>query len=177
MRSVGQTEVSCSGRQSCQRGRVLCRTPARSTDLSDSSSGTAVSRSPPHGFVLHHAKVTKVQKGHADPLIFGPTDVANENWARQSTCWTGTSHSPFSHVRNCSINASVTPAVAFVPNSLRVSPILPCHKSNCHQLVGAEVYDTAPDPATELLTRSHDIMYLLTCKLPASRSATVPAVP
>ena len=47
---------------------------------------------------------------------------------------------------------------------------------SCHQPVGAEVFDTAPDPTTELPARSHDIMYLLTCKLPASRSATVPSV-
>ena len=76
-----------------------------------------------------------------------------------------------------SINATATPAVAFEPNSLWVSPILPCHKSKCHQPVGAEVFDTTPDPATELPTCSHDIMYLLTCKPAASRSATVPAVP
>ena len=50
-------------------------------------------------------------------------------------------------------------------------------KSKCHQPVGAEVFDTAPDPTTELPTGSHDTMYLLTCKLPASRSATVPSVP
>ena len=42
-----------------------------------------------------------------------------------------------------SFNAAATPAAAFDPNSLWVSPILPCHKSNSHQLVGAEVYDTA----------------------------------
>ena len=76
-----------------------------------------------------------------------------------------------------SINAAATPAVAFDPNSLWVSPILPCHKSKCHLLVGAEVFDTAPDPTTELPADSHDTMYLLTCRLPASRSATVPAVP
>ena len=59
--------------------------------------------------------------------------------------------------KNRSINTAVTPAVAFDPNSLWVSPILPCHKSNCHQLVGAEVFDTAPDPTTELPACSHDI--------------------
>ena len=49
---------------------------------------------------------------------------------------------------NPSINTTVTSAVAFDPNSLWVSPILPCHKSNCHQLVGAGVYDTAVWPLT-----------------------------
>ena len=48
---------------------------------------------------------------------------------------------------NRSINASVTPGVAFSTNSRCVSPILPCHQSKCHQPVGAEVFDTAPDPA------------------------------
>ena len=73
-----------------------------------------------------------------------------------------------------SINASVAPGVAFSTNSRCVSPILPCHKSKCHQLVGAEVFDTAPDPAAELSTCSHVIMYLLTCKLAVSRLATAP---
>jgi hypothetical protein len=38
--------------------------------------------------------------------------------------------------------------------------------------VGAEVFDTTPDPATELPACSHDIMCLLTCKLAVSRFAT-----
>jgi hypothetical protein len=56
--------------------------------------------------------------------------------------------------KNRSINASVTPGVAFDPSSPWVSPILPSHKSNCHQLVGTAVFDTAPDPAA-VLPRVH----------------------
>ena len=43
--------------------------------------------------------------------------------------------------------------------------------------MGAEVFDTAPDPTAELVTRSHDINGLLTCKPVVSRLATVPSVP
>jgi len=40
-------------------------------------------------------------------------------------------------------------------------------------VVGAEVYDTIPDPATELPGCSHGIRYLLTCKHAVGRFATV----
>ena len=43
--------------------------------------------------------------------------------------------------QNRSINTTATPAAAFDPNSLWVSPKLPCHQSKSHQLVGAEVYE------------------------------------
>ena len=38
--------------------------------------------------------------------------------------------------------------------------------------LGGEVYDTTPDPATELPACSHDIRYLLTCKHAVGRFAT-----
>ena len=40
-----------------------------------------------------------------------------------------------------SFYAEATPAAVFDPNSLWVSPKLPCHQSNSHQVVGAEVYE------------------------------------
>ena len=42
--------------------------------------------------------------------------------------------------------------------------------------MGAEVFDTTPDPTTELPADSHDTMYLLTCRLPASQQSGLPEV-
>ena len=78
---------------------------------------------------------------------------------------------------NPSINASTTPAVAFEPNSRWASPILPSRKSKCHQVVGAEVFDTTTDPAIELPVCSHGIKHILTYKLAVGRFVIVPSVP
>ena len=76
-----------------------------------------------------------------------------------------------------SINTAATPAVAFEPNYLWASPILPSRKSKCHQPVGAEVFDTTTDPAIELPVCSRGIKHILTYKLVVGRFVLVPSVP